>query len=194
MWRHRDSDLAANAQPQSRRPLAQPRFAKNAGRRRNRATGPIPRVAKPAIPRITAASFSKAIHRSPAMSRHLGHVATWLPNEPIWNLEHEYVHSLDSRFNLYGDIGDSRIDTHKTLWWMEGLAEYLSRRDDNERAIAFGRASRLHSKKCSRRPARAAWIACIAGPIWRCAFCSSGIRQWLPKWLAICAPEITTAT
>lgn len=77
------------------------------------------------------------------VARHLGYVATWLPNEPIWNLEHEYVHHLDSRFNLYGDIGESRIDTHKTLWWIEGLAEYLSRRDDNERAIALARASPL---------------------------------------------------
>lgn len=77
------------------------------------------------------------------VARHFGYVATWLPNEPIWNLEHEYVHHLDSRFNLYGDIGDSRIDTHKTLWWIEGLAEYLSRRDDNERAIALARANPL---------------------------------------------------
>ena len=70
------------------------------------------------------------------VSRHLGYVATWLPDRPIWNLEHEYVHHLDGRFNLHGQFGDYRLRSHKTLWWIEGLAEYLSHRDDNEQAVA----------------------------------------------------------
>ena len=71
------------------------------------------------------------------VSRHLGYVATWLPDQPIWNLEHEYVHHLDGRFNLHGQFGHYRLSSHKTLWWIEGLAEYLSRRDDNEQAVAL---------------------------------------------------------
>ena len=71
------------------------------------------------------------------VSRHIGYVADWLPDQPIWNLEHEYVHYLDGRFNLKGPFWDYRVGTHKTVWWIEGLAEYLSFRDDNESAIAL---------------------------------------------------------
>ena len=75
------------------------------------------------------------------ISRHLGHVATWLPEQPIWNLEHEYVHHLDAHFNLLGQFHEHI--GFDTVWWAEGLAEYLSRKDDNERAVALGRSGDL---------------------------------------------------
>ena len=45
---------------------------------------------------------------------------------PVWNLQHEYVHHLDGRFNLAGNFGDDQVFSHKTIWWTEGLAEYVS--------------------------------------------------------------------
>ena len=77
------------------------------------------------------------------VARHLGYVATWLPDDPIWNLGHEYVHYLDGRFNLWGAFRDARVDTHKTVWWIEGLAEYLSKRDDNEDAVVLAQSTPL---------------------------------------------------
>ena len=62
-----------------------------------------------------------------------------LPERRIWNLEHEYVHYLDGRFNLYGGFDDS----HMQLWWAEGLAEYVSLGNANERAIEIARGSVL---------------------------------------------------
>ena len=64
-------------------------------------------------------------------ARFFVYVADWLPERRIWNLEHEYVHYLDGRFNLYGGFDDS----HMQLWWAEGLAEYVSLGNANERAI-----------------------------------------------------------
>ena len=75
------------------------------------------------------------------VSRHLGHVASWLPARPIWNLEHEYVHHLDAHFNLLGQFHEHI--GFDTVWWAEGLAEYLSLKDDNELAVALGRGDAL---------------------------------------------------
>lgn len=69
----------------------------------------------------------------------------------IWNLAHEYVHYLDGRFNLYGDFCLSLHDSHSgpeycpkpaplyphTVWWSEGVAEYISLGDNNPKAIAL---------------------------------------------------------
>ena len=60
------------------------------------------------------------------VARFFAHLADWLPDTPVWNLQHEYVHYLDGRFNLAGDFGDLRAWSHKTVWWSEGLAEYIS--------------------------------------------------------------------
>lgn len=68
---------------------------------------------------------------------------TWLEDRPIWNLEHEQVHYLDGRFNMHGSFSDYRVDTHHTLWWAEGLAEYISKRNDNRTAVDIGRAGKL---------------------------------------------------
>ena len=65
------------------------------------------------------------------VARFFAYVADWLPDKPVWNLEHEYVHYLDGRFNIHGGFS---LD-YKVLWWAEGLAEYVSKGNDNERAV-----------------------------------------------------------
>ncbi|WP_363797926.1 collagenase [Lysobacter firmicutimachus] len=58
-------------------------------------------------------------------ARFFAHEAQWeKPKFSIWNLNHEYVHYLDGRFDRYGDYGLSV--KYKTVWWIEGLAEYIS--------------------------------------------------------------------
>lgn len=42
----------------------------------------------------------------------------------VWNLNHEYTHYLDGRFNTHGDFADSVAVP--TVWWIEGFAEYVS--------------------------------------------------------------------
>jgi len=67
----------------------------------------------------------------------------------ILNMSHEYVHYLDGRFNIYGDFCASLHDLHNgpefcpspspgfphMVWWIEGLAEYLSKGKKNEAAV-----------------------------------------------------------
>ncbi len=50
----------------------------------------------------------------------------------IWNLEHEYVHYLDGRFDLFGDFS---APTEDVVWWSEGIAEYVSKQNNNQAAI-----------------------------------------------------------
>ena len=67
-------------------------------------------------------------------ARFIAHEASWLrPAFSVWNLEHEYVHYLDGRFNMYGDFGAGTVKP--TVWYIEGLAEYLSLRNDNQKSI-----------------------------------------------------------
>ena len=67
-------------------------------------------------------------------ARFIAHEASWLrPTFTVWNLEHEYVHYLDGRFNLYGDFGESIAKP--TVWWLEGLGEYLSYKNNYQAAI-----------------------------------------------------------
>lgn len=54
------------------------------------------------------------------------------PDHFVWNLEHEYVHYLDGRFDLYGGFGHP---TERIVWWSEGIAEYVSKENDNRAAI-----------------------------------------------------------
>ncbi|MFD7061263.1 M9 family metallopeptidase [Streptomyces sp. NPDC059906] len=57
--------------------------------------------------------------------RFIAYEAEWLrPDFQIWNLNHEYTHYLDGRFDMYGDF-DANITT-PTIWWVEGFAEYVS--------------------------------------------------------------------
>ncbi len=66
-------------------------------------------------------------------ARFIAYQATWLPEFTVWNLEHEYVHYLDGRFNQWGGFGDQPSNL---VWWGEGIAEYLSKKDSNENALA----------------------------------------------------------
>lgn len=50
----------------------------------------------------------------------------------VWNLEHEYIHYLDGRYASYGPFG--HFPSHK-VWWSEGLAELISKADDNPQAL-----------------------------------------------------------
>lgn len=54
------------------------------------------------------------------------------PDHYVWNLEHEYVHYLDGRFDLYGDFN---APTEAIVWWSEGVAEYVANEDNNQAAI-----------------------------------------------------------
>jgi microbial collagenase len=67
-------------------------------------------------------------------ARFIAHEASWLrPTFAVWNLEHEYVHYLDGRFNMKGDFGDGVAKP--TIWWIEGIGEYLSLRNNNQKSI-----------------------------------------------------------
>ncbi|WP_053738137.1 collagenase [Nocardia sp. NRRL S-836] len=57
-------------------------------------------------------------------ARFIAHEADWLPTFAIWNLNHEYTHYLDGRFDMYGDFTENMRTP--TVWWIEGFAEYLS--------------------------------------------------------------------
>lgn len=52
----------------------------------------------------------------------------------ILNLEHEYVHYLDGRFNLYGGFNDTLSEGH-IVWWLEGFAEYMHYQKDYQAAL-----------------------------------------------------------
>lgn len=57
----------------------------------------------------------------------------WIePEFRVWNLNHEYVHYLDGHFVKYAGFGHF---PSKMVWWSEGLAEYISKGDDNPSAL-----------------------------------------------------------
>ncbi|MFE6505162.1 M9 family metallopeptidase [Kitasatospora sp. NPDC057738] len=70
--------------------------------------------------------------------RFLCYEAEWArPSFEIWNLNHEYTHYLDGRFNVYGDYDAGQVQPID--WWVEGFAEYVSwsyRKAVNTDAIA----------------------------------------------------------
>ncbi|MBI2380709.1 MAG: collagenase [Gammaproteobacteria bacterium] len=72
-------------------------------------------------------------------ARFIAHEASWLrPTFSVWNLEHEYVHYLDGRYDMAGDF--ARGVSQPTVWWIEGVAEYLSLKNDNQKAIDAAKA------------------------------------------------------
>lgn len=74
-------------------------------------------------------------------ARFIAHEASWLrPTFKVWNLEHEYVHYLDGRFDMHGDFGAGT--TKPTVWWIEGIAEYLSLRNDNQKSIDVAKSGK----------------------------------------------------
>lgn len=71
-------------------------------------------------------------------ARFIAHEASWLrPQFQIWNLNHEYTHYLDGRYDMAGDF-DASLTT-PTIWWVEGIAENISygyRDERNADAVA----------------------------------------------------------
>ncbi|MFD7416494.1 collagenase [Kitasatospora purpeofusca] len=58
-------------------------------------------------------------------ARFVAYEKTWgEPGFSIWNLNHEYTHYLDARFNMYGDF--QAADSFFVAWWTEGLAEVVA--------------------------------------------------------------------
>ena len=57
--------------------------------------------------------------------RFVAYEAEWQhPHFEIWNLNHEYTHYLDGRFDMYGDFATGTATP--TVWWLEGVGEYIS--------------------------------------------------------------------
>jgi microbial collagenase len=71
-------------------------------------------------------------------ARFIAHEASWLrPAFSVWNLQHEFVHYLDGRFDMEGDFGAGTAKP--TVWWIEGVAEYLSLKNNNQQSIDMAR-------------------------------------------------------
>lgn len=62
----------------------------------------------------------------------------WDDDFSILNLEHEYVHYLDSRFNQYGDFHDTMREG-SIVWWLEGFAEYMYYKEGYNAALVLGK-------------------------------------------------------
>ncbi|MFY7864021.1 collagenase [Roseateles sp.] len=65
-------------------------------------------------------------------ARFLAYRADWLADFEIWNLNHEFTHYLDGRYNLRGAFWDYPLElgvggiANSAVWWIEGLAEYVA--------------------------------------------------------------------
>jgi microbial collagenase len=46
----------------------------------------------------------------------------------VWNLEHEFTHYLDGRYDMVGDFTASSSSGH-TIWWLEGFGEYAANKN-----------------------------------------------------------------
>ncbi len=62
----------------------------------------------------------------------------WDDDFSILNLEHEYVHHLDGRFNQYGDFHDTMREGN-IVWWLEGFAEYMYYKEGYNAALVLGK-------------------------------------------------------
>ncbi|WP_405020306.1 collagenase [Kitasatospora sp. NBC_00070] len=81
-------------------------------------------------------------------ARFIAHEASWLrPTFSIWNLNHEYTHYLDGRYNMLGDF-DAGVAT-PTIMWVEGVAEYVSYSYRNVRYDDAIAQAALHTYKLS---------------------------------------------
>lgn len=62
-------------------------------------------------------------------ARFIAYIATWLkPEFHVWNLEHEFIHHMDGRYNTWGGFSDTPSNA---VGWVEGIAEYLSQPANN---------------------------------------------------------------
>ena len=87
----------------------------------------------------------------PHMENNSAEYVAYLKKGSIWNLNHEFVHYLDGRFNNYGDFCATPHDNHLgpeycakpaplppyLIWWTEGIAEYVAHMNNNPKAVAL---------------------------------------------------------
>jgi len=87
----------------------------------------------------------------PHVDNNSAEYVAYLRNGKVWNLNHEFVHYLDGRFNTYGDYCSPPHDNHYgpeycpepapeppyMIWWGEGLGEYVAHMDDNDKALTL---------------------------------------------------------
>ncbi|HEY9029153.1 MAG TPA: collagenase [Burkholderiaceae bacterium] len=66
-------------------------------------------------------------------ARFCAYRADWLADFEIWNLNHEFAHYLDGRFDMWGAFSDYPLTVggsgpvhDSAVWWIEGFAEYMS--------------------------------------------------------------------
>jgi microbial collagenase len=66
-------------------------------------------------------------------ARFIAYRADWLSTFEIWNLNHEFAHYLDGRYDMWGGFGDYPLEVggsgpvhQSSVWWIEGFAEYMS--------------------------------------------------------------------
>lgn len=85
----------------------------------------------------------------PHLENNSAEYVAYLKKGSVWNLNHEFVHYLDGRFNTYGDYCSPPHDNHAgpeycpkpapelpyLIWWGEGLGEYVAHMDDNPAAL-----------------------------------------------------------
>ena len=103
-------------------------------------------------------------------ARFIAFEAFWTnPDFSIWNLEHEYVHYLDGRFNKWGGFG--HFPSHM-VWWSEGLANYIAQGDHYDSAERD-----LHKTRPSEYPS--------LGDIFATTYDDGGARVYSWSYLAI---------
>lgn len=56
----------------------------------------------------------------------------WDGKWDVWNLEHEITHYFDGRYDMYGDFPN--MNSYPTVWWSEGLGEYMAHKDNYDSA------------------------------------------------------------
>lgn len=85
----------------------------------------------------------------PHLENSKGEYVAYLEHGAVRNLNHEFVHYLDGRFNTYGDFCAPPHDNHLgpeycpkpaadlpyIIWWSEGLGEYIAEMDNNPSAL-----------------------------------------------------------
>ena len=89
----------------------------------------------------------------PHLPENRAEYVAFLRDGKVWNLNHEFVHYLDGRFNLYGDYCMGLHDNHAgpeyclkpapkppyLTWWTEGIAEYVAHMENNPKAVALAK-------------------------------------------------------
>lgn len=60
-------------------------------------------------------------------ARFYAYISGYGDNFDVWNLEHEFTHYLDGRYNMYGRFG--HYEEKGSVWWSEGIAEYMAHKE-----------------------------------------------------------------